>query len=249
MNPRIATGSSAQYGYEGAVAYAVQKQLKVIDVRPHILKLALPLNGNDSVYKFEINQEIPATEQRSLFSLEKNDAFYNTGTGLCVARVPVHKAAANGAETIMWGNAKYYFHADEKAFTNPAPAANQKAGWAKEFQAIETVWAGTMEIMVEDTVIVSKLDTSVFQTVPETQTSATLVNSTNKINTKNLGKPFGFFGDKTATVTVQLGNGDYLAIAGDEDIDLGTVGYRNYLVLQQTGFLIRKAAQAQRIVG
>ena len=244
---RTATGG-ASYGYEGAKNYAQQKGFNGTDIRPHVLIHAKPLLRDNPVYEYLLTQEVPAELQRSLFSLPKNDGFYCTGTGVAVARVPVQKSA-NGDEKLMFGNAKFYYFADKAVFQGAAPQPNASSGWATEAEAVENVYGGKMKIEVEDSTICDNLSTAVFETVPFTQTGATQINATPKINCKDLGKPFGFFGDKDSKVTITLGNGDYLAIAGDTAIAAGTVGYRNFLVLIQNGFLIRKAAAGQRIAG
>ncbi len=240
---------TSNFGYEAAVAWALGKGLEKNAIQPDVLIYHEPLTAKNSSVKFQITGAQRTVENKSANFLKLKDAFFGTHIGLGITRVPVKME--NGVRTPQFGNARTYFFADERVFTGAAPANS----WARECDALNTVYTGKMDLQIEKKTTLEDLPTGLFEHIPVVQTQLgstgvpALMNSSKRFETIHLGKTFGFFGDKDAHVEVRLGDGEYAAVVGNPTIPTNEVGYENYLTWICAGFVIDNACAPVRING
>lgn len=241
------TVSIAQSNYVHSMAQqaAAKSSIPMGDVRPKTLIIHLPLKPTDPNYVFNLNEkEFDKNVLESIGIKEKN-AFFAGSFGLLIAKVPVYKDAQN-QDKPQFGNAVYYSFPDATAFANVAPAPTTEDGWASEAEALRSIYNGTMTINSDTTETLGDYSTSNFYFVPQKQSDATSLNEQQALVSRNLGKIYTFFADKTSKVSIKLGAGSYKAIVGALPTAVETVGYRNYLCLVANGSEILNAAASER---
>lgn len=220
-------------------------------INRHVLRMEQPLAQNQSAYKFQMKQGNFSTDGPNQVLLNDDDAFVIAGLSIGIVK-------RNTSTTPpQWANNQLFTYPDPEYFVG-APA-----GSPFEYQALLTIFAGTLQFNTASLLRIKPHDTSDYLMVPRAQVVPPVADVNNLLNPTL--PEFGGRGDTSRSYleiqptplidgdqqnefTLSLGAGSYVGIDGsyaaDGDQDATS---RNYVVVRVLGFLIAQgSASAKR---
>lgn len=210
------------------------------------LRVELPLKPNQNQYQFQIKQGNSTTDGPNAVLLNDQDAFVLVATQLYVMK------QAPATTPPQYNNSQRFTYPDPQTFVG-APA-----GKALEYNALWTIWNGTMSFNTSSLQRMKQFDVYSHLYAPQAQvipsddgTLLTLLHPTvaqfnGPANDAwvEIQPTILLDGSQNNTFTLTLGSGDLTAIDGsyaaDGDQDATT---RNYVGLRLLGLLVSEGAQ------
>lgn len=217
----------------------------------HVLRMEQPLAPNQSTYKFQMKQGNLSTDGPNQVLLNQDDAFVLFGVSIGIVKRDTSTSPA------QWSNNQLFTYPDPEYFIG-APA-----GSPFEYQALLTIFNGTLQFNTASLLRIKPHDTSDYLYVPREQVQPPVADVNDLLNPTL--PEFGGRGDSSRSYiemqptplidgdqqnefTLNLGAGSYVGIDGSYTAGgAQTATSRNYVVLRALGILIANgSASAKR---
>jgi len=214
---------------------AKRKGFQDQDVRPIVLRMYQQLVATKSSYVFDCSV---ATAQHPLeIRIDKSDLVVGSRMALGVHKVLLD---ANGDE--QPANSPISFYPDPDWFDGAGGGTGLPGSSANEAQSLETLYNGHLSLKTDQDIRLQEYDAADFRMVPETQFNPTADTGHLFGRSGNEFRPlysmFYLAGNRNNKFELQLGNGDYSAIAGV------AADHVNYAVVMVKGFILVRGAES-----
>lgn len=203
-----------------AIKLGTNGKIKAPMIHPQLLRLEATLDATTNTYQFYVQKAAGSQDNPTEIKLDKNEMIYVLGMSLGIA-----KYDAAGANP---GNAIVQTYPSQFVF-NTAASGSDKS----EADALETVYNGKLDVLVNQKTILKNFNTNLLRYVPTEQGSASTRSSFGgsvaEMGIFEFQPGVIFTAEDQIDINLKLGSGNRTAIGGTSS--------QNTLVLHLFGFV------------
>ncbi|MEM1326151.1 MAG: hypothetical protein AAGI23_09370 [Bacteroidota bacterium] len=244
MNQTIISSSIDRANYRRALNFMKQRSPgQEFIITPADLRIEKLLSRNANKYSFDL-YENQGSDRALEIKLNRNNLFFCTHIAICLAKQNGTSATGDGNH----GNYPLFTYPDTQYFSGDDGAS------AKEFEALQTVYNGKLDVTTNPVVRMRDFSTNNFLYRPESQllkqAGAQLEDELPQYGPSHGERGFYevnptiiFDGHENNSIELELGAGDKTLIAGEVNNANAAVPTRNVVVLLLKGFVVENGAQ------